>query len=63
MFKANIRYSGCIHLLRGNPRINKMADKIFEEYQIEAYSGELQFRRYPLRMVFNVTYYQMPFNS
>jgi len=41
---------GCIHLLRGNPRINKMADKIFEEYQTEAISGELQFRRYPLRM-------------
>ena len=28
-----------------------MADKIFEDYQIEATDGNLQFRRYPLKMV------------
>lgn len=51
MLKANVLYSGRIHLLRGNARINKTADKIFEDYQIEADSGELQFKRYPLRAV------------
>jgi len=42
---------GRIHLIRGNPRTNLEADAIFQLYQIQAASGELPFRRFPLRAV------------
>ncbi|KAM5540197.1 hypothetical protein V8D89_006016 [Ganoderma adspersum] len=40
---------GRIYLIIGSPRINRLANEIFQEYQDQAVSGELQFRRWPLR--------------
>ncbi|PIL35901.1 hypothetical protein GSI_01561 [Ganoderma sinense ZZ0214-1] len=40
---------GRIYLILGSPRINGLANQIFQEYQEQAVSGELQFRRWPLR--------------
>ncbi|KAI9067410.1 hypothetical protein FKP32DRAFT_1563809 [Trametes sanguinea] len=40
---------GRIYLITGNPIINRVADEIFAEYQEQAHSGELRFRRWPLR--------------
>ncbi|KAI0645931.1 hypothetical protein C8Q79DRAFT_910605 [Trametes meyenii] len=40
---------GRIYLILGNPLINKAADEIFAQYQAQARSGELRFRRWPLR--------------
>ncbi|KAI1795659.1 hypothetical protein LXA43DRAFT_731491 [Ganoderma leucocontextum] len=40
---------GRIYLILGNPWMNQVANEIFQEYQEQAVSGELQFRRWPLR--------------
>ncbi|KAL7281445.1 hypothetical protein ACG7TL_004758 [Trametes sanguinea] len=40
---------GRIYLITGNPLINRIADEIFAEYQEQARSGELRFRRWPLK--------------
>ncbi|OSD07106.1 hypothetical protein PYCCODRAFT_796026 [Trametes coccinea BRFM310] len=42
-------YRGRIYLITGNPLINRIADEIFAEYQEQARSGELRFRRWPLK--------------
>lgn len=48
--------SGTIHLIRGNPRANREADAIFEQYQKEAGTAEkLIFRRFPMRAVCHVS--------
>ncbi|KAI0665933.1 hypothetical protein C8Q78DRAFT_985535 [Trametes maxima] len=40
---------GRIYLIMGNATINGAAHEIFAEYQAQARSGELRFRRWPLR--------------
>ncbi|KAI0355710.1 hypothetical protein OH77DRAFT_1402391 [Trametes cingulata] len=61
MFKVGDRFSfyhvyilpenrGRIYLILGSHQINQTANEIFEEYQEQARSGELRFRRWPLRM-------------
>ncbi|RPD54737.1 hypothetical protein L226DRAFT_612942 [Lentinus tigrinus ALCF2SS1-7] len=40
---------GTIYLVLGNHMVNSIADEIFEEYQEQAKTGELQFRRFPLK--------------
>ncbi|KAI0369686.1 hypothetical protein BV20DRAFT_945550 [Pilatotrama ljubarskyi] len=61
MFKTGDRFSfyhvyilpknrGRIYLILGSHQINQVANEIFEEYQEQARSGELRFRRWPLRM-------------
>jgi hypothetical protein len=42
---------GRIHLIRGHTRLNQEADAIFQDYQLQAASGELPFKRFPLRAV------------
>ncbi|KAI0655889.1 hypothetical protein C8Q70DRAFT_922757 [Cubamyces menziesii] len=42
-------HSGRIYLIIGSPIINRAADEIFGEYQEQAGSGQLRFRRWPLR--------------
>ncbi|KAH9998464.1 hypothetical protein BJV74DRAFT_767901 [Russula compacta] len=46
---ASIR--GHVHLIPGHPSINMEANALFGEYQGQAASGEIQFRRWPLRAV------------
>ncbi|KAJ6461273.1 hypothetical protein C8R47DRAFT_109578 [Mycena vitilis] len=41
--------SGKIHHIRGSPSLNGEADRILEEYQLQASAGTLSFRRYPLK--------------
>ncbi|KAH9942478.1 uncharacterized protein BXZ73DRAFT_97887 [Epithele typhae] len=41
---------GRIFCITGSVPLNKVANEIFEEYQNQAKSGELQLRRWPLRM-------------
>ena len=48
-------YRGRIYLILGGPTINQLANEIFQDYQNQAVSGELQFRRWPLRSVRAVT--------
>lgn len=40
-----------MHLIAGRPAINAEANRLFQEYQVQAASGEIQFRRWPLRAV------------
>ncbi|RDX42081.1 hypothetical protein OH76DRAFT_1363459 [Lentinus brumalis] len=40
---------GTIYAVLGNSIVNRIADEIFDEYQEQAKTGELQFRRFPLR--------------
>ncbi|EJF65534.1 hypothetical protein BD309DRAFT_1050715 [Dichomitus squalens] len=40
---------GRIYLILGTPRTNEVADEIFQEYQDQAGTGELQLRRWPLK--------------
>ncbi|KAH9859075.1 hypothetical protein C2E23DRAFT_718154 [Lenzites betulinus] len=40
---------GHIYLILGRKIVNQTADEIFQEYQEQAGSGELRFRRWPLR--------------
>ncbi|KAI0335001.1 hypothetical protein GY45DRAFT_1420691 [Cubamyces sp. BRFM 1775] len=40
---------GRIYLILGSPIINRVADEVFGEYQEQAGSGQLRFRRWPLR--------------
>lgn len=42
---------GSVHLIPGHPTINGEANFLFQEYQGQAASGEIQFRRWPLRAV------------
>ena len=42
---------GSVHLIPGHPTINAEANRLFQEYQRQAASGEIQFRRWPLRAV------------
>lgn len=43
---------GRIHLVSGNLGVNKIANDLFEEYQVVAYNYEKGFfRRYPLQRV------------
>ena len=42
---------GQIHRIRRPPRLNRAADKIFRAYQEQAATGQLDFRRFPLRAV------------
>jgi hypothetical protein len=42
---------GSVHLIPGHPTINAEANLLFQEYQGQATSGEIQFRRWPLRAV------------
>ncbi|KAN0107182.1 hypothetical protein V8E52_010384 [Russula decolorans] len=42
---------GSVHLIPGHPTINAEANFLFQEYQGQAASGEIQFRRWPLRAV------------
>lgn len=42
---------GSVHLIPGHPTINAEANLLFQEYQGQAASGEIQFRRWPLRAV------------
>lgn len=42
---------GTIYAVLGNSIVNRIADEIFDEYQEQAKTGELQFRRFPLRSV------------
>ncbi|KAJ7671314.1 hypothetical protein DFH06DRAFT_980766, partial [Mycena polygramma] len=46
---TNLRTSGQIHHIRGSPSLNGEADRILEEYQLQASAGTLSFRRYPLK--------------
>ncbi len=46
---------GRIYLILGNQMVNLAANEIFQEYQDQAVSGALQFRRWPLRSVGAVT--------
>lgn len=39
------------HIMGGSPFSKAEADAIFKEYQEQAFSGELPFRRWPLRSV------------
>ncbi|KAI0630126.1 hypothetical protein C8Q77DRAFT_243759 [Trametes polyzona] len=41
---------GRIYLILGSKMINRTADEVFEEYQAQAKTGKLRFRRWPLRM-------------
>jgi hypothetical protein len=49
---------GKIHHIRGRPSGNKEADRILQMYQDQASSGELEFRRWPLKSV--ITLYSFP---
>jgi len=42
---------GSVHLIPGHPTINAEANRLFQEYQRQATSSEIQFRRWPLRAV------------
>ena len=42
---------GKIHLIQGHPLINEEANQIFREYQEQASSGQLKFRRFPMKSV------------
>ena len=42
---------GKIHLIQGHPLINEEANQIFQEYQEQASSGQLKFRRFPMKSV------------
>ncbi|KAI0254135.1 hypothetical protein BJV78DRAFT_1122074 [Lactifluus subvellereus] len=42
---------GSVHLIPGHPSINGRANDLFREYQKQAATGEIQFRRWPLRAV------------
>ncbi|KAJ7934742.1 hypothetical protein B0H13DRAFT_2305518 [Mycena leptocephala] len=43
------RNRGTIHHIRGNDSVNDEANRLFEEYQIQASAGSLLFRRWPFK--------------
>lgn len=47
---------GHIHRIRSPPGMNRKADAIFRAYQEQAATGELDFRRFPLRAVSSLTF-------
>lgn len=46
-----VSFRGSVHLIPGHPSINARANDLFCEYQKQAATGEIQFRRWPLRTV------------
>ena len=50
-------FRGRIHMILTNPLSNQEADTIFREYQEQSDSGQLKFRRWPLRAVCDVLSY------
>jgi hypothetical protein len=46
-----VSFRGRVHLIPGHPSINGRANDLFRQYQKQAATGEIQFRRWPLRTV------------